>query len=92
MFSIGSSSNLNEKLFDFDLDTIDLSLKVRILNSNDRTSNNRTGHTASTTKSNLGRNKDVRNILIFTKKRNVENDFKGLSISCHNNKGGLTTI
>ena len=92
MFSIGSSSNLNEKLFDFDLDTIDLSLKVRILNSNDRTSNNRTGHTASTTKSNLGRNKDVRNVLIFTEERNVENNFERFSISSHNNKRGLSTV
>ena len=71
---------------------VNLTSKLTVGIAHDRAGNNRTSDSASTTQSNLRRNKDVGDILVLTKERNVENDLKGLSIRSHHDEGALTTI
>jgi hypothetical protein len=63
------------------LDVKNLRLKIRGFVGSDGTRDNRTRNTTSTTESSLGRNKNVRNVLIFTEKRQVKKNFKRLGIS-----------
>ncbi len=51
-----------------------------------------TRNTASATQSGFGGDKDVRNVLIFTQKRQVQQDFEGFSVSSHDDKFGNTTV
>ena len=71
---------------------VNLTSKLTVGIAHDRAGNNRTSDSASTTQSNLRRNKDVGDILVLTKERNVENDLEGLSIRSHHDEGALTTI
>lgn len=73
--------NLDKKLLDLSLDAKNLRLKIRGFVGGDRTRDNGTRDTTSTTKSSLGRNENVRNVLIFTEKRQMKENFERLGIS-----------
>lgn len=73
--------NLDEELLNLSLDAKNLRLKIRGFVGGDRGGDNGTRNTTSTTKSSLGRNEDVRDVLIFTEKRQVKENFKRLGIS-----------
>lgn len=73
--------NLDQKLFNLSLDVKNLRLKVRGFVGGDGSRDNGTRDTTSTTKSSLGRNENVRDVLIFTEKRQVKKNFERLGIS-----------
>lgn len=72
---------LDEELLNLSLDAKNLRLKVRGFISGDRSRDDGTRDTTSTTKSSLGRNENVRDVLIFTEKRQMKKNFKRLGIS-----------
>lgn len=57
-----------------------------------RGSNNRSAHTTSTPKGSLIRNENIRDILILTQKRQVQDDLQGLGISSHDDELGDTAV
>lgn len=82
--------NLDEKFLDLSLDVQNLRLQVRGFVGSDGSRDDGTRDTTGTTQSSLGRNKDVRNVLIFTQKRKMEKDFQRLGISyCRKKKRGF---
>lgn len=72
---------LNKQLFDLVLDGLNLGLEIRSFVGSDGNSNNRARNTTGTTQSSLGRKENIRNVLIFTKQRQVEQDLERLGIS-----------
>ena len=72
---------LNQKLFDLVLDRLNLGLQVGTFVRSNGGSNDGTRNTASTTQSSLGWDKNVRNVLIFTEQRKMQQDFKRFGIS-----------
>ena len=89
---IRSDHRLDQQLLDLQLNVVDLASKLAVGVAHDGASNNGTSNSASTTQSNLRGNKDVGDILVLAKERNVENDLKRLSIGSHHDEGALTTI
>jgi hypothetical protein len=83
---VGVFINLDEKLLDLSLDVQNLRLQVRGFVGSDGSRNDGTRNTTGTTQSGLGRNKDVRNVLIFTQKRKMEKNFQRLGISYYRKK------
>lgn len=71
---------------------VDLVLQLRVLIGNNGARNDRTGHTASASQSHLGRNEDVRNVLILTQQRDVQDNLKGLGIGSHDDERGFSTV
>lgn len=85
-------STLNQELFDLIDEGNDLGFQFGGFVGGDGDGNDGTSDTASTTKCRLGGNKNVRNVFIFTQKRQVQQDFEGLGISSHDNKLGNTAV
>lgn len=73
--------NLDEELLNLSLDAKDLRLKIRGFVGGDRARDDGTRDTTSTTKSSLGGNENVRDVLIFTEKRQVKENLERLGIS-----------
>ena len=73
------------------LDVQNLRLQVRGFVGGDRSSNDRTRNTTGTTQGSLGGNKDVGNVLVFTKERKVKKNFKRLGISYKTNEYHINT-
>ena len=72
---------LDQELFNLVLDRLNLGLQVGTFVGSNGGSNDGTRDTASTTQSSLGWDKNVRNVLIFTKQRKMQQDFKRFGIS-----------
>lgn len=72
---------LDEELLNLSLNAKDLRLKIRGFVGGDRARDDRTRDTTSTTKSSLGGNENVRDVLIFTEKRQVKENLERLGIS-----------
>jgi hypothetical protein len=82
---------LDKELFDLSLDVQNLRLQVRGFVGGDRSSNDRARNTTGTTQGSLGGNKDVGNVLVFTKERKVKKNFKRFGISCRINEYHINT-
>ena len=83
---------LDKKLLDLATDVLDLGRKLRSLVGEDTATDDRTGHTASSAKRNLGGNEHIGNVLILAKKRKVKKDLQRLSISSHDDQVRDTTV
>lgn len=83
---------LDEELLDLILEAIDLRVKLRTLGGKDGAGNNRPGDTAGTAKSDLGGDKDVRDILVFAEEGEVEEDLKRLGVSGHDDELADATV
>lgn len=82
---------LDKELFDLSLDVQNLRLQVRGFVGGDRSSNDRARNTTGTTQGSLGGNKDVGNVLVFTKERKMKKNFKRLGISYKINEYHINT-
>lgn len=83
---------LNKKTLDLVLQLVDLLLDLRAVVGGDAGSNNRARDTAGTAQGDLGRNEDVRNVLVLTEKGQVEHNLNGLGVSSHDNELRDTTV
>ena len=83
---------LNQQLLDLNLDVVDLIIQLATFVRHDGAGDHGTRHSTRTTKSNLGRNKHVGNILILAEEGDMENDFEGLRIGSHHDKRSLSTV
>lgn len=82
---------LDKELFDLSLDVQNLRLQVRGFVGGDRSSNDRARNTTGTAQGSLGGNKDVGNVLVFTKERKMKKNFKRLGISYKINEYHINT-
>lgn len=78
---VSSAVNLDQQLLDLSLKSQNLRLEVGSFVSGDRASNNGAGDTTGATKSSLGRNENVRDVLVFAQQGQVKKDFDRLSVS-----------
>jgi hypothetical protein len=69
-----------------------LALQLGCLVGSDTSRDDSPGHTARTTESDLGRNEDVRNVLIFAKEWKMEQNLQGSSVGSKDNKLRDTAI
>lgn len=74
------------------LNVDNLLVELRRLVRGDRGSDNGSGDTASSTKSGLGADENVGNVLVLTEQRQVKNNLDGGSISSHDNELRNTTV
>ena len=65
------------------LHSLNLTLQLTTLISSNTAANDRPRNTASTTQGNLRWNKHIRNILVFTKEGQMQQNFKRHSVSSH---------
>lgn len=77
---------LDEELLDLSLDVQNLRLQVRGFVGGDGSRDDGARDTTGATQGSLGRNKDVRNVLIFTQERKMEENFQRLGISYQKKK------
>lgn len=85
-------NSLDQQGLDLVLTGVDLVLQSRTLVGGDRSSNDWSGDTTSSTQSGLGWNKDVRNVLVLTQQRQVQQDLDWLSVSSHDDELGDTSV
>jgi len=83
---------LNQQSLNLILDGPNLALQLGGLVRGDTGGDNATADTTSAAKRDLGRNKNVGDVLIFTKKRQVEENLDGLSVGGEHNEFADTTI
>lgn len=74
------------------LNVQNLRLQVGSFVSSDGGRNYRARNTTGTTQSSLGRNENVRNVLVFTQERKMKENFQGLSISYKRRSAFLVQI
>lgn len=77
---------LDEELLDLSLDVQNLRLQVRGFVGGDGSRDDGARDTTGATQGSLGRNKDVRDVLIFTQERKMEENFQRLGISYQKKK------
>lgn len=87
-----SSYSLDHKSLDLVLESTDLAHKVGSLVSGDGSSNNSAANTTSTAQSHLGRNVNVRDVLVFAEKRDVEQDGERGGVGGQDDNLGDTTV
>lgn len=80
IYKLGWFINLDEELLDLGLDVQDLRLQIRGFVGGDGSRDDGARDTTGTTQGSLGGNKDVGDVLIFTQKRKMEENFQRLGI------------
>mmetsp|Transcript_32272 Transcript_32272/g.50042 ORF Transcript_32272/g.50042 Transcript_32272/m.50042 type:complete len:195 (+) Transcript_32272:80-664(+) len=85
-------TSLHQELFDLDFHTVDCRPELRGFVGGNGTGNHGARYTTGAPKGNLTRNKDVRNILIFTQEWQVKKNFDGLGIGSHDDELGDSSI
>lgn len=83
---------LNQQGLDLVLDGKDLVLDAGSIVGSHRSSNHRTGNSASSTKGSLRGNKNVGHVLVLAQKRQVQQNLNGLSVSSHDNELRDTSV
>lgn len=83
---------LDQQSLDLVLDTEHLVLDGRSIVGGNRCSNDWSGNTTSSTQGSLRWNKNVRNVLVFTQQRQVQQDFDWLSVGSHNDELRDTSV
>lgn len=81
IYKMGLFINLDEELLDLSLDVQNLRLQIRGFVGGDGSRDDGARDTTGTTQGSLGGNKDVRDVLVFTQKRKMEENFQRLGIS-----------
>lgn len=70
----------------------DLALKLRSVVGGDAGSNDGSRDTAGAAKGDLGRNKDVGNVLVLAQERKMQDNLDGRSVGSHDDELGDTTV
>lgn len=83
---------LDDETLDLILDVIDLALQLAAIIASNRAGNNRSAHTTSPPKSSLAGDKHIRDILILTEQRQVQDDLEGLGVGGHHDELGDAAI
>ena len=85
-------NSLNQELLDLVADGVDLRLDLRVLVRQDGAGDDRPGHTAGTSESNLGGDEDIGHVLILAQQRQVQEDLERLSVGGHDDQVGDAAI
>lgn len=85
-------STLDKKLFDFSLDGVDLGLELGAVLLGDRGRDHRSGDSASTSESLLRSDENVRDVLVFAEKWQMEQNLERLGVGGHDNELGDASV
>lgn len=92
VYKIRTNSKLNEQTLNLVLHLLDLVLELGSIIAGYRCSNDRARHSTSTSKSSLGGDENVGDVLILAQQRQTENNLDGAGVSSHDDKLRDTSV
>lgn len=86
------NASLNQQLLNLVDHGSDLRLQLRTVVGQNGGGDDGTRHTTGTSEGSLGRNKDVRHVLVFAQQRQMEKNGQRFSVGSHDDQLGNTTV